>query len=543
MDSSISFDDLALSGEEQHIDERLESVLHNLVALQFFNEFCLQEYAIENILYWIEVQVLKTMLNLDDKAAFAGHLYHTYVKEGSPLCLNLEAEVRKNVGKEFITEPQIDNLVNLQVFVLILIKQAAYLRFEQSKLFQNLLKFKKDGMFDVFISCNSIDRYAYSQGKIDWNYSLLNTKIDFMKTIKASRSLDQNSVTYREEVLLDTLARYFPRNTMAKNYFDDNERNKTIKRRRQLQKQKKLVKFFGFYPGKDQMTKQETNDQNTSFYSIFNDPAEQQNNSSKVNISSSNVENRKKVEKLKEFFGNQIPRKQIRKQNLLQKGIEYLSSITDESGISLEGEDDDIVGEVNNLTSDERAVLQKRAKKLLSLLGSDLDGKPITSAQLVSQQRASLTHRSPIAEEDARKSMESSVSSIFPSADHEKKVQKMKIDKLSSVMGERISENMIKDKHDDEDTPLPRPLSYSEKRSVQEKNQRLERLFGRSVPAENVINYAFLPRRPPSIDAHSVSDSMLYLENKNQILEERKRALLRIRKLRRILGSDIPMRE
>jgi hypothetical protein len=40
------------------LEDRLESVLRNTTALQFFNEFCLQEYTIENVLkyncFWSE---------------------------------------------------------------------------------------------------------------------------------------------------------------------------------------------------------------------------------------------------------------------------------------------------------------------------------------------------------------------------------------------------------------------------------------------------------------------------------------------------------
>jgi len=134
------------SEEVVGIDERLDAVLHNLTALQFFNEFCLQEFSIENVLYWIESEILKTVPAKGDRTIFATYLYQTYVKVGAPLCLNLDADLRASLGTEFTEEDQIDRLGDLQEYVYILLRQAAFQRFEESQQFKSLKSFKHDGM-------------------------------------------------------------------------------------------------------------------------------------------------------------------------------------------------------------------------------------------------------------------------------------------------------------------------------------------------------------------------------------------------------------
>lgn len=131
------------------LEDRLDSVLHNIYALQFFNEFCLQEYTIENVLFWIEAEVFRSIADEGCRNSFSNHIYNTYVKEGAPLALNVDRDIRKTVERCF-QDPQSDMFVELQAFIYILIKQAAYVRFESSHYFQKFLQFKKEGIvFDL----------------------------------------------------------------------------------------------------------------------------------------------------------------------------------------------------------------------------------------------------------------------------------------------------------------------------------------------------------------------------------------------------------
>jgi len=349
----------------------------------------------------------------------------------------------------------------------------------------------------------------------------------------------ESSAIYREEVLLEVLGRYFPKSKqVTRKYFDDMERKEAIRRRRQLQKQKKLVKFFGFHPDGDQMVFQQPF--GLSYMSMPPDPDEEP-LISKISINgpSSNIENVKKAEKLKGFFGNQLPDKQVQKQTLVEAGLDLLSTTSGDPG---EPEAEEFIGQVNNLTEEERAVLKKRAKKLLTLLGSDLEGKPISPTVLVSQQRNSVAQRREMSEI----SIPGTSTSSMPADEAAKKAQKNKLEKLSSIMGERIGEEDLKVV--EEEKHAARPLTQQEKKVVQIKNKRLERLFGSAIPAGNIINYSYLNQTEHNgslgsleLNKSSVHNSTDSFGSIRAVVDDKKRALLRVRKLQKILGPEMTM--
>ncbi len=124
--------------------DRLGSVLHNIAALQFFNEYCLQAYSIENVLFWIEAEVFRTITDEKEIDSFSKHIYDAYVKEGAPLELNVDSEIRQAVTMKY---EQRDRTVfnDLQAFIFMLLERSVYSRFEESQLFQKFLRFKADG--------------------------------------------------------------------------------------------------------------------------------------------------------------------------------------------------------------------------------------------------------------------------------------------------------------------------------------------------------------------------------------------------------------
>ena len=129
------------------VDDRLDSVLHNISALQFFNEFCLQAYSIENVLFWIEAEVLRSITDEKERDLFSKHIYNAYVTEEAPLALNLDSEIRQAVTSKFEHMDK-NAFKDLQSFIFMLLKQSAYTRFEESDLFQKFLRFKTDGKRD-----------------------------------------------------------------------------------------------------------------------------------------------------------------------------------------------------------------------------------------------------------------------------------------------------------------------------------------------------------------------------------------------------------
>ena len=126
------------------VEDRLKSVLNNTVSLQFFNEFCLQEYAVENVLFWVEAQVYASIIEPELQKTFSKHLYYTYIKNDAPLVLNVDEELRKSITEEY-KNPNAYTYLDIQAFIYILIKQHAYNRYENSLIFKRFLKFKEEG--------------------------------------------------------------------------------------------------------------------------------------------------------------------------------------------------------------------------------------------------------------------------------------------------------------------------------------------------------------------------------------------------------------
>lgn len=129
-----------------NLKDRLQSVLHNTIALRFFNQFCFQQYCVENLLFWIEVEVFKTIEDLETQKLFAKHIYLNYILPESPLRLNIDAEIRVAVLDFYDKEPKPNMFDGVQGFIDIIIKNHAYDRFENSEMFQTFLDAKKEGI-------------------------------------------------------------------------------------------------------------------------------------------------------------------------------------------------------------------------------------------------------------------------------------------------------------------------------------------------------------------------------------------------------------
>lgn len=439
----------------------------------------------------------------------------------------------------------------------------------------------------------------------------------------------EHEVIYRQKVLLGVLGRYFPQLSfkMTKKYFDASERKELGAKHRHIHKQKKLAKFFGGQPGEEVMRHQKMETDNMSIISLTNSGrASERSAYSAAEIAEVELK-RKKAEKLTGFFGNQLPGRQMKRQ-----GLQDDSSVPAAESAEVTAEEDrDILGTVNRLTAEEKMALQKRAKKLLGLLGTSVDGKPLTPSQIVSINKYAAPSATPVStflllsgsilppherhitgannnsdqsggdeppnqkasenddpsftsESDSNLSLPMSSASSL-SAVHTpqtfRAIQKSRLDKLSHVMGERISENQLKDYLEDSSIQ-PRPLTPSEKKILLRKNNKLERVFGGTVPATEVINYESLSQHnllmtegsaanggrtsnTPSIlsdpqpaislspagedrsgragesDAVRLSSSLTSLSTipeSKKVEEDRKARLLRLRKIKKMLGLN-----
>jgi hypothetical protein len=240
---------------------------------------------------------------------------------------------------------------------------------------------------------------------------------------------------------------------------------------------------------------------------------------------------RKKAEKIVGFFGNQKARDEIQRQ------------LSDNYTPSNPANEDfqsnfDFMGGENELTTEEKLILQRKAKKLLSILGSDLDGRPISPSQIVgdNQNRVNTWFQ----EKDF--DIESSQSS-FPSLDEEMNTSptRLRLDKLSKTLGEKISEIHLQEYSNAEERIVARPLSPLEKKEFKKKNDKLERVFGNVVPAEEVIYYGHIKgsireKTDNAADNEDEDSASVSAASNNQIEEDKQNQLIRLRKLKKMLG-------
>lgn len=401
-----------------------------------------------------------------------------------------------------------------------------------------------------------VDRYTYVQGKTDWVYEVCVKKNelvileDIRKFVEIMQNPDSkvldfpsiHSSLFRQNVLLSIVSRYFPKTkAITKGYFDSDSRAAWGSRHQKVQKQKKLTKFFGLRPTTEQMHLQEYDGVSI----LGNEGYESVRPASEYSEDFGEMDKRKKAEKLAGFFGDQLTGRQMKKQNLLESEI----NSGDMSGVSLppselykpDDEDFVLLGNLNELTPEEKIVLTKRAKKLLGVLGAEVDTKVVSKTQgkhgnIISDAKQQTLSPQFIAglSSPSILSLDSSVSEFDI-----RSTQKQRLDKISYVMGERISEDVIQKYEKEPPLVVARPLTVSEKKLYQKKNTKLERVFGNTVPSDNVIHYGGVTMENEGEEsATEVESTGVDKDIKGHLEDDRQNQIARLRKLRKVLGIN-----
>ena len=125
-------------------EERLHSILTNTCSLQFFLQFSLAEYSVENSLFWIEIELFRSLVSAQDRIIFDRHIRNTFIEKNAPLALNIDEETRNtNLHQSGSLDGK--KYDELQDFIFLLIKTHGYSRFQNSLLFQKFLEFRDKG--------------------------------------------------------------------------------------------------------------------------------------------------------------------------------------------------------------------------------------------------------------------------------------------------------------------------------------------------------------------------------------------------------------
>ncbi|KAJ3258229.1 Regulator of G-protein signaling 7, partial [Borealophlyctis nickersoniae] len=252
------------------LDDRLQATLHNKMALKHFIEFCVEEYTIENVLFWLDVEIFQSC-DAQIRSVYAKYIYLTYIAIDSPLQMNLSDEIRKDVAWPVPANPaevDVSMFDEVQEQAYAMMKGHSFVRYETSLKMQQYLEARRS------------DRQRYNQSRISGPYAqhfkpnieqlLSLTAVledptskpttDFLASFsKDGRHIGINSIEFREFVLNHILSSRLSMSGaggLLSGYFSNTNRHMWAQKQRKMYKEKKLSKFFGQRPSSEQIQKQ-----------------------------------------------------------------------------------------------------------------------------------------------------------------------------------------------------------------------------------------------------------------------------------------------
>ncbi|KAJ1557623.1 hypothetical protein HK096_006219, partial [Nowakowskiella sp. JEL0078] len=506
------------------INDRLQVVLHNKFALKFFVEFCIEEYMVENLLFWFETELYQTT-KLEQRKLHATYIYLAFIQETSPLQINLTADARKRIPWPFNSTPDVSIFDEAQIHINGIMKGHSFVRFEKSDKYLKLAKCLKEDT-EIFESAKlSEDLHKHYTvnfsakeclikkiQEIPTNSStLLSVNLGFstdsLNDAPENTSIIRQINECKETILSIAMSEYFTIDKSLEGYFSNIQRINWSKKHRKMMKATKLQKFFGQRPNADQMKIQTDN----SIESIVSLSLNDENS---TNISVENVEEddhinkRKKVEKLQGFFGDKLPSKQLIVQNLVSGDLQIF---LDENGIPID-ENDDVSGSnsslrsesgevvipasnTNELDADQRRILTKRSNKLQAVLGTSLNEaavQRIITDNIIPKEgvlkEREIEEIKENWEEDLEKD-ESISSNEEDDLTQSNRAQKRSMKKINKFLGEQISVIHLQEIS----APAlsmaklaPKPLTEEQKHAAKKRLGKLERILGVLPPPDAI---------------------------------------------------------
>ena len=118
-------------------DSNLEKLLKDEFGYNAFLAFCMGERSEQNVMFWRFAEDYKHTLYVQDLKDKAEFIFETYIKEGAPYPLSVDA-VRREFLKRAVLEPTRDTFSSLQRHITSIMAQDAFVRFattEKGKVF------------------------------------------------------------------------------------------------------------------------------------------------------------------------------------------------------------------------------------------------------------------------------------------------------------------------------------------------------------------------------------------------------------------------
>ena len=127
------------------LDERFQSILHNKISLNMFYTFCLKEYSLENLLFWLDVEIYQT-INKDQYELYSKYIYYTYIDEKAPLQINITEEIKNDINvnnRDYEDQSVLEIFDDAQEHIYIMLKIYLFQKFENNPIFAKLQDYKK----------------------------------------------------------------------------------------------------------------------------------------------------------------------------------------------------------------------------------------------------------------------------------------------------------------------------------------------------------------------------------------------------------------
>ncbi|KAI8587891.1 hypothetical protein BDZ88DRAFT_423575 [Geranomyces variabilis] len=430
------------------LDDRLQSCLRNKLALRFFSEACAEEYTIENLLFWLDVEVFQSLPS-SQRHMYGQYIYLTYVSCFAPLQVNIPAEIRNDIqwpmDPHHVAETTFDEA---QEQVYAMLKNHSFLRFEKSAKYKQYLEARAQD-HNSFMQSRIAGPFAYHfQANIETARAVIPmlektaAHTEGLSSRKAAKEGEKvATIKFRESMLSRTVVQYFPlANRIMDGYFNETNRSSWGNKQKRMHKEKKLAKFFGERPSVE-LIQQQIAQASAGYLRTGNSTGgagggagsrdsygeseimlmmmaagnkeragnaqggggggsaagdgPEDSDDTGDDPTSQNARRRKK-EKLEEFFGDKLPKQQRIVQQLMVSsagGDQFSAGDPEETAVRDLEFDNDSDGDsgfnvetTNELDPEERRMLQRRHKKIASMLGETLDektiGKRVTLAAL-----------------------------------------------------------------------------------------------------------------------------------------------------------------
>ncbi|KAI9325923.1 hypothetical protein DFJ73DRAFT_965487 [Zopfochytrium polystomum] len=457
------------------LDDRFRSQFRNRAALQRFQEFCVEDKTVENLMFWLEVEILQSCPD-ELQLIYGQYLYYIYLAPTAPLRINVCEEVLTDTtcpnGEKVLDQIVFDEA---QHHIYTMLKGHSFVKFERNANLHSPLK-EED---DVLAKADMLGSF----------FEELKPNIDLVKGLLEKygpRLKTPPGMADKNSVLNDVLQALFPssRHYPLENYFSDSVRRSRAHRRFRILKEKKISKFFGRRPSFDQLQRQYSTHTGHISLELRDVPG-----AGGAEISELGAR-RRKLEKLTEFFGQNLGDSELRRQHLAFQHEPPSPQFVDGGGDELQPLDTR-----NDLDPEEKKRLARQIKKLALLTGENVtpDYRP---SRPIARSAASLEEAEESLEETVKREIDEYLKELLKddsregaaaSSDSQKQARRKKLSKLSSILGENAGAVETAEAEEGrkglELAASNRILTKEERQRQIRRATKLEKVMGQVVPS------------------------------------------------------------